>query len=361
MPKQNSNSAPAQPKIQAFSKADSVAGQGVGSAYLEQVALIQSELSSEFQINPRAKVGDFGEINHFHSINPEFRAAIPFAKRRGRTLAHVHFIPETVEDSLSLPGPIKKAFYRYLLNFYRSTDSLVTVNPWFIKRLSDGYGFDASKITYIPNFVSETQFYPIPVESETGAKVAQRRLNWGAAPGQFVVMCAGQLQTRKGFFDMVEIARAMPEILFIWAGGYSFGKISSGYAEIEKAITTLPANMKLIGMVPRDEMNECFNAADLFFLPSYEELFPMTILEAMAAGTPILVRELEYYEGVLFDFATRIPAKRGELDGFIAEIKALSSGGKQLEAATAAARRGAQKYSRQAVAKQWRNYYQSLL
>lgn len=345
------------PSIHAFSKADSVAGQGVGSAYLEQVALIEKELSNEFHITRRAGLFNFGDINHFHSINPEFRAVMPLAARRGTTVGHVHFIPDTVDDSITLPGPIRWAFYRYMLDFYRSTHHLVTVNPWFIRALAEQYGFDASRITFIPNFVSEQQFFPL----EDREQVQRRRAVWGGEPGQTIIMCAGQLQTRKGFFDLLEVARAMPDALFVWAGDFSFGRITSGYEKIREARENLPPNVNLIGLVPREEMNECFNAADIFFLPSYEELFPMTILEAMAAGTPIVVRDLQYYEGVLFDFATRVRAGRGDIDPFVTALTALSTGDDAHERAVAAARRGAERYSRASVAAQWRSFYSSVL
>lgn len=352
-----SNSSAPMPSIHAFSRADSVAGQGVGSAYLEQVALIESELGSKFRINRRARLTDFGDINHFHTINPEYRAAMPFAARRGATVGHVHFIPETVDDSISLPKPARWAFYRYMLNFYRSSEHLVTVNPWFITALSERYGFDPDTITFIPNFVSEKQFFRI----ERRDDVEARRRDWGAEPGQTVIMCAGQLQTRKGFFDLLEVARAMPDALFVWAGDFSFGRITSGYDKIKEARDNLPPNVKLIGLVPREDMNECFNAADIFFLPSYEELFPMTILEAMAAGTPIVVRDLHYYDGVLFDFATRIKAGRGEIDGFVAALTELASDPSAYAAGVENARRGAERYSRESVADQWRTFYTSLL
>ncbi|MDO5644193.1 MAG: glycosyltransferase family 4 protein [Dermabacter sp.] len=348
----------ARPSIHAFSKADSVAGQGVGSAYLEQVGLIASELSDQFDVVPRARAFNFGSINHFHSINPELRAQIPFAGRCGATVGHVHFIPETVDDSISLPRPARAAFYRYMLNFYRATDHLVTVNPWFITALEQEYGFDPSRITFIPNFVSDAQFHPLSSEDPG---VLARRESWGAEAGQRVIMCAGQLQTRKGFFDLLEVARALPDMLFVWAGDFSFGRITSGYEQIREARENLPANVRLIGLVPREEMNECFNAADVFFLPSYEELFPMTILEAMSAGTPIVVRDLVYYEGVLFDYATRVQAARGEIEPFVDALSALASDPARYEDAVAAARRGSERYSRGHVAGMWREYYTSLL
>ncbi len=363
------------PTIHAYSKADSVAGQGVGSAYLEQTALIQSELADEFQIVPRAQLfGSFGDINHFHSINPEFFAGIPFARRRGAAVGHVHFIPETVEESISLPRPARAVFYRYLLRFYRSMDHLVTVNPWFTAKLAEDYGFSPDRFTFIPNFVSDKLFHPIGDSSHGSYRSApgserigepqqlaalRERLSLGA--DERVVMCAGQLQIRKGFFDFLATARAMPDVRFLWAGDFSFGRITAGHGEIKEAMAALPANVELVGLIPRQEMNLWFNLADAFFLPSFEELFPMTILEAMAAHTPIVVRDLVYYEGVLNDYAERITTPKGEVEPFVQALRRVIEPGAARDTALAAAQRGAEFYNRSSVARQWREFYRSVL
>ena len=111
---------------------------------------------------------------------------------------------------------------------------------------------------------------------------------------------AGQVQNRKGVVDFVEVAKMLPDIKFIWAGGFSFGAITDGHKKLEQIMKNPPKNVKFLGIIPRDDMNDLFNAGDLLFVPSYNELFPMTILEACSTDTPILLRNLELYEDILF-------------------------------------------------------------
>ena len=143
--------------INMMSRADSVQCQGVASAYKEQVALVENGLSDRFCVTYNSKKP--GNINHYHTVNFPFYLSISRAKRKGSTVGYVHFLPETLEQSLKLPKLFKKVFYKYLLSFYGRMDYLVTVNPYFIDRLA-AYGIDRSKVTYIPNFVNEKDFFP---------------------------------------------------------------------------------------------------------------------------------------------------------------------------------------------------------
>ena len=53
-----------------FSKADSVKGQGVGSAYLELIRLQKTRLKNQLTI----KINDYApsDISHYHTINPQY-------------------------------------------------------------------------------------------------------------------------------------------------------------------------------------------------------------------------------------------------------------------------------------------------
>ena len=134
-------------------------------------------------------------------------------------------------------------------------DYLVTVNPVFIDKLAD-YGIPREKVTYIPNVVSEKNFYPLSTE-----KRGAIRKKCKIEKDTFTVLCVGQLQKRKGVLEFIEIARKMPDCQFVWAGGFSFGKISEGYEEIREAMKHAPKNIKFLGIVDREKMNEVYNMA----------------------------------------------------------------------------------------------------
>lgn len=331
--------------INMLSRADMVKGQGVLSAKEGQVELVKEELFQYRVIENKRNICD---IMHFHTINPEFLLLIPNAKRKGVCVGYVHFLPETVETSLTIPKWAKKLFYSYMLFFYRKMDYLVTVNPYFIDALVN-YGVPRERITYIPNFVSEQEFYPLP-----NVNKGDLREKYQLKKDSFTILCVGQLQMRKGIFDFIEIAEQMPECQFIWAGSFAFGKISNGYEQIKEKIKKLPSNVKLLGLIDRNKMNEIYNLADVMFLPSYEELFPMTILESMNCQIPILVRDLELYDEILKDYCL----KGKDNQDFMSVIRQLYLDQDYYEYAKNKAFAGHLFYSRKSVANMWRKFYE---
>ncbi len=262
----------------------------------------------------------------------------------------MHFLPETVDESLKLPKLYRKVFYWYLIKFYKSMDYHVVVNPYFIDLMAD-YGINTANTVYIPNFVSSEDFYPYDEEKRRAVRAA-----YGLKEDDFAVLGVGQTQTRKGVVDFVELARRNPDMKFFWAGGFSFGKITDGYEEIKALMDAPPANMTFMGIVGRDKMNEIYNMADVMFLPSYAELFPMTILESMAVGRAVLLRDLPIYNNILFDYYQ----KASDNDGFEKILRRLKDEPSFRKLSEDAARRGNLFYNKASVGTMWKDFYNKI-
>lgn len=331
--------------INMLSSATKVKGQGVSSAYIEQVNLVTNGLKDNYEV----KINKFKtcDIIHYHTIDPKFFLSMPFFKSRGTTVAYVHFVPETLEESIKLPAPIKSIFYKYVMKFYRSADHLVVVNPYFIDVLKS-YKVDPNKVTYIPNFVSEKNFYKFDDK-----KIQAMKKKYDIPQDKFVVLGVGQVQTRKGILDFIEVANALPDVQFIWAGGFSFGAITEGYKELKVIVEKPPVNVKFIGIIEREDMNEVYNIANLMFLPSFSELFPMSILESMALKVPILLRDLDIYHNILFDSYL----KGSNVEQFAQAINSLKDDTNTFKIWSEKSWKCHELYSESYVLKMWRQFY----
>lgn len=330
-------------KINMLSSADKVAGQGVGSAYLEQVELVKEKLSDIFDVTING--GIKYDIMHHHTVDPINYIKMKLTK--GVNVAYVHFLPDTLDGSIKLPRIFFGVFKKYVTKFYKNADHLVVVNPIFKKDLIE-YGIDENKITYIPNYVSKDKFY---LKSEKEIKEIKRR--YDIPSNKFIVLGVGQVQTRKGVKDFVEVAKQNPDLYFVWCGGFSFGKITDGYQELKAIWENPPQNVKFLGIIPREEMNDIYNICDVLFMPSYNELFPMSILEAVNLNKPILLRNLELYEDILFH--KYIMGKNNE--EFSSNLKKLSKDKEFYNEASNNSKYISNYYSKEHVSEIWKNFY----
>lgn len=335
-------------EIKVRSKADRVKGQGVGACYLEQVRLIKEYLPSEFHITVNEKGS--GDIYHYHTINPGYFMEAKMLGKKAVKVGYVHFLPSTLEDSIELPRLVQKLFCKYVMAFYNQMDYLVVVNPTFQDALIKS-GITQPRIVYIPNYVSEEDFHNVSISD-----IAKTREKYKIRLKDFVVLGVGQVQTRKGILDFIKTAKKLPDIQFVWAGGFSFGNITAGYQQLKKIVESPPENVTFTGIIDRSRMCEIYNMADVFFLPSYEELFPMSVLEAMSCKIPILLRDSKEYISILKNYYL----KGNTVEDFVDILKQLRGDWCMREIWTRQALACSHLYCKEYVGNMWIKFYQSL-
>ncbi len=152
----------------------------------------------------------------------------------------------------------------YLLRkLVRVSDGILVLNDAsrdYIYRFCSG-----RKADIISNFLSDRY-----LESITSKKTSFDE-------GIKVVLYVGHIEKRKGSKVIYEIAKRMPKVDFILLG-------SQGPDVDIKA----PRNVHLLGEVAKERVLGEMHTADVFLFPSWEEGFPLVILEAMACGLPII-------------------------------------------------------------------------
>jgi glycosyltransferase involved in cell wall biosynthesis len=123
--------------------------------------------------------------------------------------------------------------------------------------------------------------------------------------GPLRVLFVGNTPVRKGLPDLVLALEALnsPHLKGVFVGELSGLRASA----IQRAMRF----GNVLGPVPRPKMREIYQNADVFVLPTVSDVFPAVVLEAMAAGLPVIVTAN----------CGSADAVRDGIDGFIVPIR----------------------------------------
>lgn len=109
-------------------------------------------------------------------------------------------------------------------------------------------------------------------------------------PSNNIVLFLGELGKRKGCYDIPavieKVLETVPDIQFILAGDGT--KLDKQRIENSLRVKDVEKHVNFSGWVRDKEKDILLRNADIFFLPSYNEGMPMSILDAMGYGLPIV-------------------------------------------------------------------------
>jgi glycosyltransferase-like protein len=164
--------------------------------------------------------------------------------------------------------------------------------------LTGGWGIKAE---VIPNGVAFERF----ARTEPAARDA-----WRSQLGRYVLTVGG-IEPRKGSLDLLEAYALLyaghPDVRLVIAGGETLFDYRDYRAHWETRAAELGIDPVVLGPVPDDELPPLVAAADAFAFPSRKEGFGLAAMEALAAGVPLVVRDLPVLREV-FGAAARFAA-----------------------------------------------------
>jgi len=190
---------------------------------------------------------------------------------------HVHVISE---PKSAFSGIVSNLYYKTIGRLPFRNARTIIVPSFAYKKLLVEMGSESKKVKVIPYSVDLDRFNP-----NNNGEEFRKRYN---CDGSNVILSVGRLNYQKGFQYLL---KAMPKILqqmpnaklMIVGEGEEFTCLSNMVQSLG-----LKDSVILTGAMSQKEMSEAYVAADVFVLPSIFESFGIALIEAQAAGKPVV-------------------------------------------------------------------------
>lgn len=145
------------------------------------------------------------------------------------------------------------------------------------------YGAKKDRIFQYPfTSVNETDILNIPV-TDVEKKRLRQKLNM---PESRIVLSVGQFIYRKGYDLLLKSCRGLDFDIGIYIVG---GKITEEYKRLQEEYNL--TNIHFVDFMKKEQLSEFYRAADLFILPTREDIWGLVINEAMAYGLPVITTD----------------------------------------------------------------------
>lgn len=215
-----------------------------------------------------------------------------------------HFYKGASKKAWMIFYPVEKFCSKY-------TDILITINKEDYNRAKK---FKAQKIEYVPGIGIHTKEL-----QETEVDKAAKRQELGLTEEDFVIMSTGQLSIRK---NHEVIIRALAKI-----NEQNVKYLIVGFGELENYLKNLAKELNIEDRIVfagyRNDVKEILHAVDAFAFPSLQEGLPVSLMEAMAVGLPIVCSNIRGNVDLIENNINGYLYRNDDIEGFAEGINKL--------------------------------------
>jgi glycosyltransferase involved in cell wall biosynthesis len=210
---------------------------------------------------------------------------------------------------------LRNRLLRWVLTGLRKADAWIVPTEWIRAELAQWLGHE-DRIHVIPFGVDDSLFTP-PVESREDIR---RRMD--IPLGAFVVLHVGSVGPRKNLPAVIAAAHGLR------AGGTDAWLLQVGGTltldqRRDMEARGLASRARTLGEASEPELRAAYRAADVLLFPSHYEGFGFPVLEAMAAGIPVVTSGAGGLAEVAGDAAIVVGGR--DVDPYVAALRRLAS------------------------------------
>lgn len=221
-----------------------------------------------------------------------------FLKRQAVDLIHAHYsrdlwtlaplsamsgkIPIVFIKHIGTQKPKRDPFHRWIYGHIRHT---IAISQVIAHNLAATHPIDPERISVIHHGLD------LSLYNSLEEKRQQARVELDIKPDEILIGTVGRLQEGKGHLEFLEMAKSIsvefPNSRFIIVGEPTKGEEHRANAIYHK-ISQIGLGHRLILAGFRKDIPSALAAMDIFAFPSHAEAFGLVLIEAMAAGLPVI-------------------------------------------------------------------------
>ncbi|BAY87278.1 group 1 glycosyl transferase [Calothrix parasitica NIES-267] len=203
------------------------------------------------------------------------------------------YYKDNLQGSVTLPF-LSHGMWLHSVKGMKQADAVVTVSSMTAKDATKILDIESARISIAPNAV-EAIYKPLPEE-----EIDKLRQESRISRKTLCLLNVGSNHPRKNIDTVLKAIDTLKQqgvSVIFWKAGADFNEEQKIFIRDRN----LENNITYLGQPDKSNLVQIYNAADILIAPSFHEGFGITLLEAMACGTPVITSNVSAMPEVVGD------------------------------------------------------------